>query len=61
VFNIYTVTLLLSSAVQLGMSVLSGDTKTVVVGILGAVMLVLTMIAYVMYLRYLSAAKKMLA
>lgn len=61
VFTIYSASVILASLVELGMAVLEGGTKTAVVGILGAVMLVLTIVGYVMYLRYLSSAKKMLA
>lgn len=61
VFNVYAAAVILASVVELGMAVLQGSAKTVVVGILGAVMLVLTIVGYFMYLRYLSAAKKMLA
>ncbi|MBQ9823866.1 MAG: hypothetical protein IJM63_05165 [Solobacterium sp.] len=61
VFNIYAASVILASVVELLMTVLSGSARTIVVGILGALMLVLTVVGYIMYLRYLSAAKKMLA
>ena len=60
-FNIYAAAIILASVVELAMTVLSGGLKTAVVGILGAVMLVLMVVGYILYLGYLSKAKKMLA
>ena len=60
VFNIYAVTVILASVVTLLTTVLSGNIQTVVAGILAVVTLVLTVVGYVLYLRYLRNAKEML-
>lgn len=61
VFWVYAAAIILASLVELAMGILQNTARTLVVGIFGAVMLVLMAVGYIMYLRYLSSAKKMLA
>lgn len=60
-FNIYAAAIICASLVELAVSLLQDNAKTIVVGILGAVTLILTIAGYALYLIYLSRAKKMLA
>lgn len=61
VFNIYAAAVILSSVVQLATAVLQDKMKMFVVGILGAVALILSIVGFILYMGYLSKAKKMLA
>lgn len=60
-FNIYAAAIICASLVELALTLLQDNAKTIVVGILGAVTVILTVIGYALYLIYLSRAKKMLA
>lgn len=60
-FNIYAAAIICASLVELAVSLLQDNARTLVVGILGAVTLILMIVGYALYLIYLSKAKKMLA
>ena len=61
VFAVYAASIILASIVELAAAFMQGGPRIAVVAVLGAIVIVLTIAGYFMYLSYLSKAKKMLA